>query len=137
MPLCSPERSKRVIIDGVANQFDWYTEPMPNEWKTDTKAVFAGFVAECLRAGPENCALALLADTKEELYDMIVLSIERLQDEPVSVYVNNTVYGVLDYWSVWNEGVFPALYQPAASWYNLANNLAALFQGNATDAFLA
>jgi pimeloyl-ACP methyl ester carboxylesterase len=54
----------------------------------------------------------------------------------VAVYVNNTVYGVLDYEAVWENGVFSALYSPAR-WGELASNLAALLRGNATEAFVA
>jgi pimeloyl-ACP methyl ester carboxylesterase len=61
---------------------------------------------------------------------------EKLKQQPISVYVNNTVYGQLDWASVWYNGIFPALYKPA-SWYSLADNLAKLLQGNATDAWMA
>ncbi|KAK3317556.1 Alpha/Beta hydrolase protein [Cercophora scortea] len=130
-----PERSKRVIIDGVANVFDWYESPLDREEMTDTDNVFRGFVDECIKAGPTKCALAGLADNTEQLFEKLVTSIGKLRDEPLSVYVNNSVYGVLDYWAVWNDGIFPALYKPA-NWYTLATNLASLLQGNATDAFL-
>ncbi|KAK4222853.1 Alpha/Beta hydrolase protein [Podospora fimiseda] len=130
------ERSKRVIIDGVVNQFDWYGSILDREELADTDNVFAGFVEECLKAGPEDCALAGLAKTKEELSKKLIASISKLKDEPVGVYVNATIHGVLDYWAVWFGGVFPALYKPA-NWRDLATNLAGLLQGNATKAFLA
>ncbi|KAK3998024.1 Alpha/Beta hydrolase protein [Cladorrhinum sp. PSN332] len=131
-----PERSKRVIIDGVVNQFDWYGSLLDREELADTDTVFAGFVQECLKAGPEDCALAGLAKTDEELSEKLIASITKLRDEPTGVYVNATVHGVLDYWAVWFGGVFPALYKPAI-WRDLATNLADLLQGNATTAFLA
>ncbi|KAK3385679.1 Alpha/Beta hydrolase protein [Podospora didyma] len=131
-----PERSKRVIIDGVANQYDWYDGLLDKEELTDTDRVFSGFVDECMKAGPDKCALASLANSKEELHSKLLTSIDKLRDDPIGVYVNNTLFGVLDYWAVWYEGVFPALYRPA-NWYTLANNLASLLRGNATDAFLA
>ncbi|KAK3939393.1 Alpha/Beta hydrolase protein [Diplogelasinospora grovesii] len=131
-----PERSKRVIIDGVANQFDWYESPLDLEEMADTDSVFWGFLDECIKAGPGNCTLAPLANTTQELFDKVVTFVEEMRDDPLSVYVNNTVYGVLDYWAVWYNGIFPALYKPA-NWYTLASNLASMLQGNATDAFLA
>jgi pimeloyl-ACP methyl ester carboxylesterase len=131
-----PERVERVIIDGVANQFDWYEEVFDKEMMTDTDRVLEGFVDECVKAGEEDCALAGLAGSKEDLLDVVVKGVAKLKDEPVGVYVNDTVYGVLDYWAVWHNGVFPALYRPAA-WRDLASNLASLLRGNATAAFLA
>lgn len=131
-----PERSKRVIIDGIANQFDWYGALIDREELVDTENVFAGFVDECIKAGREGCALAGLAKTKQELSDKLITSISKLKDEPIGVYVNATVHGVLDYWAVMFSGVFPALYKPA-TWRDLADNLAALLQGNATAAYLA
>ncbi|KAK4099092.1 alpha/beta-hydrolase [Parathielavia hyrcaniae] len=130
-----PRRAERVVLDGVANQFDWYGALLDAEMLTDTDRVFGGFVEECVRAGEEGCALAELAASKEELWRKVVVGLGRLRDDPVSVYVNSTVYGVLDYWTVWNNGVFPALYKPA-DWRDLASNLAALLRGNATAAFL-
>ncbi len=138
-----PDRAERVIIDGVANQFDWYQSVLDAEMLVDTDRVFEGFVAECVGLGEEKCALAGLVKTKggeaqrvEELKEVVVKRLGKLRDEPVSVYINNTVYGVLDYWAVWGNGVFSALYKPA-SWAELAINLNSLLRGNATDAFLA
>ncbi|KAK0754306.1 Alpha/Beta hydrolase protein [Schizothecium vesticola] len=131
-----PERSKRVAIDGVVNQFDWYEQPLDQEELVDTEKVFAGFVDECVKAGPDKCALASLAETKSQLSERLISSIAKLRDEPLPVYINNTVYGALDQWSVWYDGVFSALYRPAL-WSKLASNLASFLGGNATDAFLA
>ncbi|KAK3293070.1 Alpha/Beta hydrolase protein [Chaetomium fimeti] len=131
-----PERAERVIVDGVAGQVDWYESLLDAEMMTDTDRVLEGFVDECVEAGEADCALAGLAGSKEELLELVVSGIAKLKDEPIGVYVNNTVHGVLDYWAVWHNGVFPALYKPA-SWRDLATNLASLLQGNATEAFLA
>ncbi|AEO68333.1 uncharacterized protein THITE_2155273 [Thermothielavioides terrestris NRRL 8126] len=131
-----PERATRVIIDGVVNQFDWYDSLLDRESLADVDRVFEGFADECIKAGEENCALAGFANSKEELAKLVVERVERLKDDPIGVYVNNTLYGVLDYWAVWYNGVFPALYKPAI-WKDLASNLALLFRGNATAAFLA
>ncbi|KAM7206556.1 Alpha/Beta hydrolase fold [Naviculisporaceae sp. PSN 640] len=131
-----PERSARIIIDGVANQFDWYNSPYDSEAFTDTDKVFQGFLSECTKAGPSKCALASISSDPQVLAEKLTTSIAALQDEPLSVYINSTVYGILDYWTVWDEAIFEALYRPTM-WYDLAKNLASLLQGNATDAFLA
>ncbi|KAK3349009.1 Alpha/Beta hydrolase protein [Lasiosphaeria hispida] len=129
------DRTKRVIIDGVASQFDWYEETLDNEAIQDTDSVFEGFVDECIKAGPEKCALASLAKTKEALSEKLVSEIENLRDNPISVYINSTVYGIVDYWKVWHQVVFISLYRPA-QWYATAEKLDSLLRGNATDIFL-
>lgn len=131
-----PNRSKRVIIDGVVNQFDWYEGLVDLEDMADTENVLHGFFDECVKAGSDNCTLASLASSKEELEQVVFSYLDKLKEEPLSVYVNNTVYGVLGYSKLLYNGIFPALYKPA-SWYDLADRLAQLIQGNATEAFLA
>jgi pimeloyl-ACP methyl ester carboxylesterase len=128
-----PERSRRVIIDGVANQFDWYDGTFDQESLVDAEHVLDSFFDECIKAG-ENCALNSVAGSKEELYNRTMALLDSLE-EPVSVYVNNTVYGTLNYEALLFKMVFPSLYKPA-SWYTLADCLARWLEGNATAAFL-
>lgn len=130
-----PERSQRVIIDGVANQFDWYEEVAAPESMVDTEHVMEGFFSECLKAG-ENCTLSTMVESADELMDKVLGFAESISEEPLSVYINNTAYGLLDYSKILYTGIFPALYKPA-QWYSLADRLAKLLEGNATDAFLA
>lgn len=130
-----PDRSSRVIIDGVVNQFDWYNSPLDVEAFADTDRVFAGFVDECIKAGPSKCPLADLADNQEALTDKILATVKALGDDPVSVYINSTAYGILDDWTILQGAIFISMYQPPR-WYDLASNLASLLKGNATDAFL-
>lgn len=129
-----PERASRVIIDGVANNFDWYESLLDTEVFTDTENVFLGFLDECIKAG-KNCTLSSYADSKEELRDRLLNFVDGLE-EPLSVYVNSSVNGLLTREQILYEGIFPALYKPA-TWYDLASRLAKLLDGNATDAFLA
>ncbi|KAB5578829.1 Alpha/Beta hydrolase protein [Coniochaeta sp. 2T2.1] len=131
-----PDRAKRMIIDGVTNQFMWYESHIDWEAMADTERVLHGFYGECLKAGPGNCTLASLADSKEKLSELVDLKLEEMKDQPIAVYVNDTVYGLLTFEKLWLNGVFPALYFPE-SWYGLANNLAQLLEGNATNAYLA
>lgn len=130
-----PERSHRVIIDGVVNQFDWYQELVTQEDFADTEHVLEGFFDECIKAG-HNCSLSALSNSKDELIEKVLGLAESIYDEPLSVYVNNTAWGTLDYAKIVYSAIFPALYKPA-TWYDLADRLAKLYSGNATDAFLA
>ncbi|ROV94100.1 hypothetical protein VMCG_08220 [Cytospora schulzeri] len=130
-----PERSQRVIIDGVVNQFDWYDEIVSPESLVDTENVMDGFFSECLKAG-DNCTLSTLVESAEELAEKVLGFAEGIYEEPLSVYINNTAYGLLDYSKILFTGIFPSLYKPA-QWYTLADRLARLLEGNATEAFLA
>jgi pimeloyl-ACP methyl ester carboxylesterase len=130
-----PGRSKRVIIDGVANQFDWYENLFDAESLEDTEQVFEGFLHECIKAG-KNCPLQALGLSKDELWHKIMSLADGLDEEPLNVYVNNSVYGLLTYEDIVYKAIFPALYKPA-NWYSLADRLAKLLQGNATEALLS
>ncbi len=131
-----PDSATRVIIDGVANQDDWYTGLDDFESLADTENVLDGFFDECVRAGAKNCTLASLADSAEELREKVLALAAGLKEQPLAVYVNNSVYGTLSYDTILYNAIFPALYKPLL-WYDLADRLAALLQGNATKAFLA
>ena len=130
-----PERSRRVIIDGVANQNDWYTGLDDFESLEDTENVLDGFFDECMKAG-KNCTLSSHADSKKELQEKVLSLVADLAEQPLSVYVNNSVYGTLDHKKILYDAIFPALYQPLG-WYNLADRLAGILTGNATEALLA
>uniref|UniRef100_A0A0B7K7M9 AB hydrolase-1 domain-containing protein n=3 Tax=Bionectria ochroleuca TaxID=29856 RepID=A0A0B7K7M9_BIOOC len=129
-----PERSERVIIDGVANNFDWFGTSIDQEMWTDTDNVFDGFFDKCIEAG-DNCALAGFADTKEEIKNQVLAFGKALQEQPVNVYVNSSYYGLVDYEMLFNNAIFSALYKPA-NWNEVAKLIASLMKGNATDLFL-
>ncbi|KUI70887.1 hypothetical protein VM1G_06414 [Cytospora mali] len=132
-----PERSKRIIIDGVGNLNNWYGRlDHEQEWCTDTENVLQGFFDECMKAGSDNCPLAAFGSTGGELWDAVFSFLDKLKDEPLSVYVNNTIYGLFDYTKVLRDGIFAFMYSPQKQWYFAADSLAKLLQGNATDAFM-
>ena len=130
-----PERSERVVIDGVCNIFDWYDELFKEEMWSDTENALAGFFDECAKAGDDLCALAPLAPNAAALQDKVMGFIDGLRHDPITVYLNSTTYGVLDYETVMNA-IFTSLYKPKG-WYGLADNLAQLMAGNGTSALLA
>ena len=130
-----PDRAERVVIDGVVNMFEWYDSPFFHESLMDTEDVLHGFLDECVKAG-SNCSLSSLANSTEELQQKVFAFAENLKHEPISVYVNNTLNGIFDYTAMWFGAIFPAMYSPA-KWPALADNLAKLMQGNATEAYIA
>ncbi|KAI1734161.1 alpha/beta-hydrolase [Xylaria scruposa] len=130
-----PERSQRVIIDGVNNVFDWYGGFLDYEDLTDAEAVFDGFLHECIKAR-EDCPLAKFAPSKEMLRERILHLASTLREQPLSVYVNNKVYGLLDD-KILLYGALPTALRKPATWFTLAENLAKWLDGNATEAFLA
>lgn len=129
-----PERSHRVIIDGVVNQFDWYGQRVDLEDLTDTEKVLDGFLKECVKAG-DNCSMSTLATSWEGLKEKFVSFMDGIEAQPLSVYLNNTSYGLLTYQKLWYGALFPTLYKPS-NWFNFASTIGSLMKGNATDAFL-
>ncbi|KAJ1566700.1 hypothetical protein HK405_008778 [Cladochytrium tenue] len=129
-----PDRSWRVIIDGVVNQFDWYTSLFDSESLVDAENVFDGFLDECIKAG-KLCSLSSVAETKEELRETILQFADIVRDDPVGVFVNASVHGLIFRSTFLGSAIFPALYKPAA-WRDLAGLLAGLLRGNTTEFFL-
>ncbi|KAF4983789.1 hypothetical protein FZEAL_873 [Fusarium zealandicum] len=127
-----PERSRRVIIDGVVNQFDWYGERLDPEDLVDTEHVLDGLLKECIRSG-KDCPMSSLGDSWEDLKDTLLAFTDDLKKQPLNVYVNNSLYGLLDYQKIWYGAIFPNLYRPQ-NWYTFADRMEKLMGGNATEA---
>ena len=130
-----PERSGRVIIDGVADQFQWFNDLFALDDFVDTDNVFMGFFDECIKAG-EACSLSKFGKSKYDLREKTERFINNLHSTPIAVYINSTTHGVLDDFALWYDGIFRELYSPI-NWPKLADCLAKLFDGNATDAYIA
>lgn len=128
-----PDRSHRVIIDGVVNQFNWYGQRIDLEDLVDTEHVFDGLLKECVKSG-DACPLSSPTDSWEGLKSKFVTFMDDLKKQPLSVYVNNSQYGLLDYQKIWYGALFPALYKPQ-NWYKFADRMEQLMNGNATEAF--
>ncbi|KAJ4158403.1 uncharacterized protein LMH87_008930 [Akanthomyces muscarius] len=129
-----PNRSERVIVDGVVDDFLWYDELLMETDFVDTGNAFSGFFDECAKAG-EACPLHFVADTKRDLERNVTRLIDGLKEDPATVYVNSTFFGTIKYETVMG-GVFSSMYKPEG-WYALADNLAQLMQGNGTGALTA
>ncbi|KAL7947655.1 Alpha/Beta hydrolase protein [Trichoderma barbatum] len=129
-----PHRSERVIIDGIVNQFYWYNDPLEGDFE-DSEKVFDGFFNECAKAADE-CPLNAFGHTEADMKQNVTMFLQSLKEDPIPAYVNNTVYGMVDYSTMWLRAIFPAMYRPA-SWYMLADVISQLMNGNATAALLA
>lgn len=129
-----PERAGKMIIDGVANVFQYYTSEPKLEMMTDTVNTLEGFYDECFKAG-EICALTRVAKDKKELKDKIESLSEQLKRQPMSVYINSTHYGTIDYTTLWHDAFFRTVYTPI-TWYGVAERLAKLLEGHPEDFFL-
>jgi pimeloyl-ACP methyl ester carboxylesterase len=130
-----PERSERVIIDGVANLFDWYEANFDIEMFADTDHIFDSFFDECAKAG-DRCALSEFGATGEMIQAQFMVIADALKRQPAPVYINASLHGLLDYETLLYQAFFPSLYKPAL-WHELAQDVASLMRGNATDFFLA
>lgn len=130
-----PERSERVIIDGVVNIFEWYESPLLETDYTDSQRVLDGFFEECIKAG-DKCALSSMAHSAKGLQTKVGGFVDNLKQDPISVYADARTYGILDHKGMWLHGFWRHMYAPG-TWYQLADRLAAMMNGNATDAFMA
>lgn len=130
-----PERSERIVIDGVPDQFYAFEDLIDTKRYDDTDTVVEGFFEECVRAG-DACALSRFGKTGPELRENVTDVINSLYRGPASVYVNGTVHGIVDDYDARIGGIFREMYSPA-HWPALAQRLADLQEGNATGMFLA
>ncbi|CEJ83061.1 hypothetical protein VHEMI03092 [[Torrubiella] hemipterigena] len=130
-----PERSERVAVDGVVDHFNWYNGTIESEDFHDSDNVLHGFFDECVKAG-DDCPLAEFGNDAKGLEKNVTNFIRKLKDDPYPVYVNNSLFGTIDYSQLWFGAFFGALYKPA-SWYSLADVTAQLMKGNGTAALLA
>lgn len=119
-----PNRTGRVILDGVVNQHLWYDEPIRDETFKDTDHVLWGFYEECLKAST-NCPLASVADTPEELHDMVLAFSESLKPRSLQ---SKSSPDVDDYTDLWDH-IFSAMYS-RNRWHDLASGIANSIQSN-------
>lgn len=129
-----PNRSERVIVDGVVDDFLWYNKRVLDTDFVSTGDAFSGFFDECVKEG-KACPLHFVADKKRDLELNVTAFIETLKEDPASVYVNSTFFGTITYDKVMSA-VFSSMYRPK-DWYKLADNLGQLMQGNGTAALIA
>ncbi|KAJ6446638.1 DUF1740-domain-containing protein [Purpureocillium lavendulum] len=129
-----PERSARIIIDGVVDVFEWYGELLRRSEFESRPDTFRGFFDECIKA-KDDCALSSFASNAEELQCEVMGFLDKLDQDPVSVYVDNTTHGVLDKHTLYQAMLRELFFHE--NWQPLADRLAKLMQGDGKPAFLA
>lgn len=132
-----PERSKRVVIDGVANINDTYSRlDTDQKHLSDSEKVLYGFFDECIKAGPDRCPLASFGGSADDLWEAVLSRVDKLKEEPLNVYVDNNIYGIFDYPNFLTNAIFYSLYTPKKAWVPVAEQLAKFLEGNATDIWM-
>ncbi|KAJ7160625.1 Alpha/Beta hydrolase protein [Mycena crocata] len=121
-----PDKVGRVVVDGVIDMEAWYSANLTAEVMDTDKAV-AAFVDGCVAAGPKNCAF--YAPSSAEINAKLDTLYATVKSQPVPV-ITNTSYGLVGYTFLRNV-IFAALYSPYDLFAPLAQNLAALADGNA------
>lgn len=133
-------RVSRLAIDGVSNLDEWYNAFFYDESLIDTDQLFLGFLDECYKA-KDACPLNSINNkqfkSSGELQSYVQQFLMDLEEEPIPVYLNSTNYGSITRRGVVTNGIFPSLYKPVPAWSFLAENLAALLNGNSTPIYNA
>lgn len=119
-----PERSERIIIDGIVNVFEWYTALLRPSQFESRAAVIDGFFDDCFKT--KNALSSLAPDAKQLQHKVM-----HLLDTPITMDDG----GILDRHSLY-DGLLHDLFF-YERWEPLANRLAALLQGDAMPAFQA
>ncbi|KAK0187556.1 Alpha/Beta hydrolase protein [Armillaria mellea] len=120
-----PDKIERMILDGVMDMDGYYSGDWRNE-VLDTEKDMQSFFDGCMAAGPDACAF--YASTSEDISDKLDAIYQSLFTKPVPV-ISPSLYGVVDY-TILQNAIKSALYQPYALFSILAEGLASLATGN-------
>lgn len=132
-----PDKVGRMILDGVDNIIvDRTTTGYGMDSLYDIMKTYnEGFIGECIRAGPQNCALAApvngTAQTAEGIQQRLNALFARLIDRPAPGVAPDFGPGIVRYQNV-VDVIAGALYRPK-DWPKAAEKIAQLDSGNATS----
>lgn len=134
-----PERVGRLVLDGSVYMRD-YMKLGAMGWAAikDTLDIWRnGFLSECIRAGPEHCALSRPRQnedsvTNADLEARMTRLIQTLNLEPIPAYLESVGPMLITY-SKFVGALYPALYMPS-TWPATASMLWDLESGNSTAA---
>ncbi|KAJ7058129.1 hypothetical protein C8F01DRAFT_1371567 [Mycena amicta] len=121
-----PDQAERVILDGVVYAPEQYTSVYDHGMSAgvSTNGVFEGFLANCVVAGPERCALITeSATTIVNLSARISDLAERLHTSPLPIIHPHSGFPALLHRKHLLDAIFSAMYRPS-SWSTLASAIA-------------
>ncbi|KAK6835155.1 hypothetical protein PG987_009849 [Apiospora arundinis] len=136
-----PDRVARLVLDSVVDLEKWYNDfYFTEDTLLDLDRGFAGFVDECFQAG-EACTLHSVVkrqnfESASQLKAYIDDYLERLDEEPIPVYLDSADYGLITRTDVVRSGIIPPVYYPKI-WPQLGAKLAALLNGANPAAYAA
>ncbi|KDR74350.1 hypothetical protein GALMADRAFT_141400 [Galerina marginata CBS 339.88] len=125
-----PDKIERMVIDGVADAEDYYSDRFSTSL-IDTDKVLNSFFTGCFEAGPEICQF--WAPSADDIQKNLTTLFESVRSRPVPVKFGST-YGILDY-SKLRVTVFQSLYAPFRMFPILAQGLAELAAGDGNTLF--
>ncbi|TFK35059.1 TAP-like protein-domain-containing protein [Crucibulum laeve] len=125
-----PDKVHRLIIDGVADSEDYYS----NLWSKnllDTDKALQTFFTGCVAAGPESCAFH--APKASDIAKNLTTILDSLRKQPIPVRTESA-YGLLDYARL-KGTILRGLYSPYRSFQPLAKGLSDLVAGDPKTLF--
>nr|GAT60772.1 predicted protein [Mycena chlorophos] len=126
-----PDNVGRIVIDGVMDVEAWFSANITASMTDDDK-VLDTFFTGCFNAGPAGCAY--YASSPQQIEANLNALLTRYHEQPMPV-VTNVSHGVVDY-SFLRNMILGSMFSPYASFVNMADRLAELEAGNATNTYV-
>lgn len=129
-----PDRVGRMVLDGIWDSSYYRSIPEQAKRLRSTDQAYSEFIKECFVAG-SDCPLSTGFDSAAALEQNLTRTLITLQDKPIAVFINASVYGQLSFADVAENGIWSALYDPL-SWPKLASLLRKFMIGDYVEPFL-
>ncbi|KAK7014419.1 Abhydrolase-4 domain-containing protein, partial [Favolaschia claudopus] len=130
-----PDKVERLIIDGIVDPEDYYSTSWMKNLQ-DTEKTWNTFLTGCVAAGPDACAL--YESTPAAIQAKVDALSQQIRTRPVPAVMSLSAltpsYHVVDY-SLLRQTIFNALYNPYASFQQLALDLHDLSVGNGSTLY--
>ncbi|KAJ7066946.1 TAP-like protein-domain-containing protein [Mycena amicta] len=124
--ICTPPTDTRCVMDGEA----WFSANLTGSL-TDANKALEQFFTGCFNAGPSGCAFYDSSPAK--IASNLDALLQTFRDQPQPV-LTNTSHGIVDF-SFLRNVVFGSIYSPYNTFVTLAERLAELSGGNATNTY--
>ncbi|KAG9528525.1 hypothetical protein KCU93_g4233, partial [Aureobasidium melanogenum] len=126
-----PDRVNRMILDGVADSFDWYQGTMTTSLQ-DTDLELDKFAEYCWRGGPDNCPL-YHKDGPNSIDQRFSAITQNLKRNPIGVPGTDEFSPDTATWGDLQSLLGHVSYSPLLTFHGLATVMAELEVGNATS----